>query len=61
MYDSWKKYVGDVSGRCDALGGLLCQAGHDLAKTDESVKQELDALAVRYADTEAVGGQAKVK
>ncbi|WP_030221764.1 hypothetical protein [Streptomyces bikiniensis] len=58
LYDSWKKYVGDVSGRCDALGGLLQLAGHDLAKTDETVKQDLDALAVRYGDTEAVGGRA---
>ncbi|MCK8680567.1 MULTISPECIES: hypothetical protein [Streptomyces] len=61
LYASWKKYVGDVSGRCDALGGLLRRAGHDLAKTDESVKQELDAITARYGDTEPVGGGAKAK
>ncbi|MFE1346343.1 hypothetical protein [Streptomyces sp. NPDC058757] len=61
LYASWKKYVGDVSARCESLGGLLKAAGHDLAKTDESVKQELDALAAKYADTDAVGGRAKEK
>ncbi|MFB7941620.1 hypothetical protein ACWENA_24125 [Streptomyces sp. NPDC004779] len=61
LYESWKKYVGDVSARCDALGGLLKAAGHDLAKTDETVKQELDALAAKYGDTDPVGGQAKEK
>ncbi|WP_256105710.1 hypothetical protein [Streptomyces sp. ODS05-4] len=61
LYGSWKRYVADVSSRCDALGGLLQQAGRDLARTDESVKQDLDALAVRHGDTEAVGGQAKAK
>ena len=61
LYDSWKKYVGDVSGRCQALGSVLQQSGHDLSKPDESVKQDLDAHAKRYADTEAVGGQAKEK
>ncbi|MFF5506461.1 hypothetical protein ACF1E9_31475 [Streptomyces roseolus] len=61
LYASWKKYVGDVGARCDALGGLLKAAGQDLARTDESVKQELDALAAKYGDTDAVGGQAKEK
>ncbi|MFD5329449.1 hypothetical protein [Streptomyces sp. NPDC127092] len=61
LYDSWKKYLGDVSGRCEALGKVLQQSGHDLAKPDDAVKQDLDALAKKYADTEAVGGQAKEK
>ncbi|MEW1610498.1 MULTISPECIES: hypothetical protein [unclassified Streptomyces] len=61
LYDSWKKYVGDVSGRCDALGGLLRKAGHDLSKSDQQVMAELAALKVSYRDTEAVGGQAKEK
>jgi len=59
LYDSWKKYVGDVSGRCDALGGLLEKAGNDLAKTDQTVKGEIDALKGRYQETDAVGGQAQ--
>ncbi|MFD3487564.1 hypothetical protein [Streptomyces sp. NPDC058665] len=61
LYDSWKKYVGDVSARCGELGGLLEQAGHDLSKSDQSVLTDLDRLKVKYADTEAVGGQAKEK
>ncbi|MFE2035392.1 hypothetical protein ACFXBB_19490 [Streptomyces scopuliridis] len=61
LYDSWKKYVGDVSGRCDELGGLLERSGHDLAKPDQSLKDELDKLKLKYQDTEAVGGQAKEK
>ncbi|MEV0775081.1 hypothetical protein ACIBLA_17720 [Streptomyces sp. NPDC050433] len=59
LYDSWKKYVSDVSDRCGALGGLLERAGHDLQKSDQSVLADLDQLKVRYADTEAVGGRAK--
>lgn len=59
LYDSWKKYVSDVNSRCDALGGLLQKAGHDLSKSDQQVMAEMAALKVRYRDTEAVGGQAK--
>ncbi|MEW2487189.1 hypothetical protein [Streptomyces sp. NPDC048411] len=61
LYDSWKKYVGDVSSRCDGLGGLLEGAGHDLSKSDQTVREELDKLTLKYEDTEAVGGQAKEK
>lgn len=61
LYDSWKKYVDGVSGRCDALGSLLQQSGHDLSKSDQTVMEELDRLALRFQDTEAVGGQAKEK
>ncbi|MFD3885848.1 hypothetical protein ACFWSH_11395 [Streptomyces microflavus] len=59
LYGSWKKYVSDVSGRCDALGGLLQKAGHDLSKSDQEVKAEIEKLDVRYKDTEAVGGRTK--
>ncbi|MFF0481229.1 hypothetical protein [Streptomyces sp. NPDC004435] len=59
LYDSWKKYLGDVNGRCEALGGLLEGAGHDLARSDEAVLGDLNRLKARYEDTEAVGGQAK--
>ena len=59
LYDSWKKYVGDVNGRCGKLGGLLERAGHDLAMTDGDVKAELDKIKAEYHDTVAVGGQAK--
>ncbi|MFJ9685103.1 hypothetical protein ACIRRX_05390 [Streptomyces bacillaris] len=57
LYDSWKKYVGDASDRCAALGGLLQKAGHDLSKSDQEVKADIEKLEVTYKDTEAVGGQ----
>ncbi|MEV5384212.1 hypothetical protein [Streptomyces sp. NPDC052721] len=59
LYASWKKYVGDVKGRCGELGGLLERSGHDLAMSDADVKAELDKISAKYHDTEAVGGQAK--
>ncbi|MFJ1821972.1 MULTISPECIES: hypothetical protein [unclassified Streptomyces] len=61
LYESWRRYVGDVSSRCDGLGGLLVGAGHDLSKSDQAVREELDKLQLKYKDTEAVGGQAKEK
>ncbi|MFF0507195.1 hypothetical protein OG554_14105 [Streptomyces griseus] len=61
IYGSWKKYIGDVSSRCDALGGLLERSGHDLSKTDQSVMAELNRLKAQYRDTEAVGGHPKAK
>ncbi|MFF1462544.1 hypothetical protein [Streptomyces sp. NPDC058330] len=59
LYTSWSEYVKNVRERCRFLGGLLESSGHDLAKTDESLKSELDAIT--YADTPAVGGQSKGK
>ncbi|MFD9600981.1 hypothetical protein [Streptomyces sp. NPDC059970] len=58
---SWSKYVRNVRGRCKSLGGLLEASGHDLSKTDESLKSELDAIKDKYTDTQAVGGQSKEK
>ncbi|MET9447889.1 hypothetical protein [Streptomyces cinerochromogenes] len=59
LYESWKKYVGDVKARCGELGGLMEKSGHDLAMSDTEVKAELDKIKGKYHDTEAVGGQAK--
>ncbi|MFH9089068.1 hypothetical protein [Streptomyces sp. NPDC017673] len=59
LYASWKKYVGDVQGRCGELGGLLERSGHDLALSDADVKAELDRISAKYHDTEAVGGDTK--
>ncbi|WP_030746857.1 hypothetical protein [Streptomyces sp. NRRL S-31] len=59
LYESWKKYVADVKGRCGELGGLMEKSGHDLAMSDADVKAELDKIKAKYHDTEAVGGQAK--
>ncbi|MGW7356328.1 hypothetical protein ACWGI0_06565 [Streptomyces sp. NPDC054802] len=61
LYDSWNRYVKDVRERCKSLGGLLESSGHDLAKTDGTLKGELDAIKAKYQDTEAVGGQAKAR
>ncbi|WP_030345415.1 hypothetical protein [Streptomyces sp. NRRL S-1022] len=59
LYESWKKYVGDVKARCGELGGLMEKSGRDLSMTDAGVKAELDRIKNKYQDTEAVGGQAK--
>ncbi|WOI59198.1 hypothetical protein [Streptomyces fradiae] len=59
LYDSWKAYLGKVSGRCGTLGGLLERAGRDLTMTDQAIGEEIAKAKARYADTEAVGGQAK--
>ncbi|MFF2512242.1 hypothetical protein [Streptomyces sp. NPDC058086] len=58
VYDSWERYVKDVSGRCDALAGLFEKVGNDQMRTDEAIKTEIAKLKVRYEDTPAVGGQA---
>ncbi|MEU0523919.1 hypothetical protein [Streptomyces niveus] len=57
LYDSWKKYVKDVTKRCGHLGALLDTAGHTLSKTDEQLKGELDKIKNLYQDTAAVGGE----
>ncbi|MBT2368070.1 hypothetical protein J7E88_22820 [Streptomyces sp. ISL-10] len=59
LYESWKRYGKDVSKRCGSLQKILEQVGHDLLMTDEAVKTEVDKLKAQYADTDAVGGQAK--
>ncbi|TWV57104.1 hypothetical protein FRZ03_02915 [Streptomyces misionensis] len=61
LFESWKKYVGDVSGRCGKLGGLLERAGRDLSMTDGDVRAGLQKIKTEYQDTEAVGGQTKGK
>lgn len=57
LYTSWNQYLGNVRKRCTSLGALLASSEHDLSKTDESLKTELDALKGRYTDTQAVGGR----
>ncbi|MFI6404984.1 hypothetical protein [Streptomyces sp. NPDC050548] len=58
VYGSWERYVKDVSGRCDALAGLLEKVGNGQVRTDEAIKAEIAELKVQYEDTPAVGGQA---
>ncbi|MFJ2110482.1 hypothetical protein ACIOEX_00875 [Streptomyces sp. NPDC087850] len=59
VYESWKKYAQGVSERCGSLQRILEQVGRDQLTTDEAVKGEMDKLNLKYADTDAVGGQAK--
>ncbi|ARE77458.1 hypothetical protein B6R96_28900 [Streptomyces sp. Sge12] len=59
VYDSWKKYAASVSERCGAMQGILTQVGRDMLTTDEGVQAEMNRLSATYADTDAVGGQAK--
>ncbi|MBT1188536.1 hypothetical protein HET69_32300 [Streptomyces sp. CJ_13] len=59
VYDSWKKYAEGVSERCGSLQHVLEQVGRDLLTTDDAVRGEMSKLNLKYADTEAVGGQAK--
>ncbi|WBO64424.1 hypothetical protein [Streptomyces camelliae] len=61
LFHSWKKYVADVSGRCEGLGGLLERSGRDLSMSDADVRAELEKIKLKYQDTAAVGGQAKDK
>ena len=51
VYDSWERYVKDVSGRCGALAGLLEKTGNDQLKTDQAIKAEITELKVEYEDT----------
>lgn len=59
VYDSWKRYVKDVSGRCGALAGVLEKTGNDQLKTDQAIQAEIDKLKSGYEDTPAVGGQSE--
>jgi uncharacterized protein YukE len=59
VYDSWKKYAESVSERCGSLQRILEQVGRDLLSTDQAVEGEMQKLNLKYADTDAVGGQAK--
>ncbi|MFG3657798.1 hypothetical protein [Streptomyces sp. NPDC047706] len=58
VYESWERYIKSVSGRCSKISALLEKVGSDQLKTDEAIEAEIASLAVAYADTPAVGGQA---
>ncbi|TVZ75923.1 hypothetical protein [Streptomyces sp. BK340] len=59
VHTSWERYVGDVSGRCDKLAGLLEKVGNDQLRTDEAIKAEIAKVKTAYEDTPAVGGQSR--
>ncbi|MFF8101183.1 hypothetical protein ACF07S_15680 [Streptomyces sp. NPDC016640] len=59
VYDSWKRYVKDMSEVCDGLAGVLEKAGNDQLRTDEAVKAEIAKLRTEYYEDTPAGGQAK--
>lgn len=59
VYQSWKRYLDDVTGRCDALKGRLEKAGQNHYKNDKAVQDAFEALEKRYEDTPQVGGQSR--
>jgi hypothetical protein len=59
VHTSWERYVGNVSGRCEKLSGLLEKVGDDQLRTDEAISAEIAKLKTEYKDTPAVGGQPK--
>ncbi|OIJ87762.1 hypothetical protein BIV25_38050 [Streptomyces sp. MUSC 14] len=59
VHTSWEHYVGNVSGRCEKLSGLLDKVGNDQLRTDEAISAEIAKLKTEYKDTPAVGGQSK--
>ncbi|MCX4576596.1 hypothetical protein OHB41_26175 [Streptomyces sp. NBC_01571] len=60
VYDSWRRYVKDVSGVCDGLAGVLEKTGNDQLRTDEVIEAEIAKLKSKYyEDAPASRGQAK--
>jgi hypothetical protein len=59
VYDSWKRYVKDVSEVCDGLADVLEKAGNDQLRTDEAIKAEIAKLKTEYYEDAPAGGQAK--
>jgi hypothetical protein len=59
VYDSWRRYVKDVSEVCDGLAGVLEKTGNDQLRTDEAIKAEIAKLKIEYYEGTHAGGQAK--
>jgi hypothetical protein len=59
VYDSWKRYVMDVSEVCDGLAGVLEKAGNDQLRTDEAIKAEIAKLKTEHYEDTPAGSQAK--
>lgn len=57
VYGSWKRYLGDVSARCDTLQDRLNKAGNDHYVNETATKGAFDQLKGTYEDTPGVGGQ----
>ncbi|MFJ9715843.1 hypothetical protein ACIRPQ_07855 [Streptomyces sp. NPDC101213] len=59
VYDSWERYVKDMSEVCDRLAGVLEKVGNDQLRTDEAIEAEITKLKVEYYEDTSAGGQAK--
>jgi hypothetical protein len=59
VHTSWERYVGNVSGRCQKLSGLLEKVGTDQLRTDQAISAEIAKLKTECEDTSAVGGQSR--
>ena len=56
VYQSWKRYLEDVSKRCQAIEARMEKAGNDGYKTDEDINAAFAAMKKDYQDTDALGG-----
>ncbi|GHJ32519.1 hypothetical protein TPA0910_69520 [Streptomyces hygroscopicus subsp. sporocinereus] len=61
VYQSWKRYLDDVTGRCDALKGRLEKSGQNHYKNDKAVQGAFEELEKRYKDTPRAGGQSRAR
>lgn len=59
VYQSWKRYLEDVSKRCQAIEARMEKAGNDGYKTDEDINAAFAAMKKEYQDTDALGGAQK--
>ncbi|MFF1646253.1 hypothetical protein [Streptomyces sp. NPDC058240] len=59
VYDSWRRYVKDVSKVCDGLADVLEKSGNDQLRTDEAIKAEIAKLKTEYYQDPPAGGQPK--
>lgn len=58
VYESWARYIKDVSGRCGRLADVFEKVGNDQMRTDEAIKGEIARVEIQYKDSPDVGGQA---
>ncbi|MET9124368.1 hypothetical protein [Streptomyces sp. NPDC004528] len=59
VYDSWKRYVKDVSEVCQGLADVLEKAGNDQLRTDEAINSEISKLKTEYYGDRPDGGPFK--
>ncbi|MFF3308327.1 hypothetical protein [Streptomyces sp. NPDC002952] len=59
VYDSWKRYVKDVSEVCDGLADVLEKTGNDQLRTDEAIKAEIAKVRTEYYEDASSASRAK--